>query len=370
MKISIITPAFGQLDWLRMCFASVADQIAPEVQGAESRVESRESRAALEAGKIANPSLENVKAEGGDTHATQKLEAGSWELERESQFPISNLQSPAQSPLAVEHIIQDGGTPGIEDFAREVGAEFYRDGKLVFGSRPSALDPRLYRLAIYSEADAGMYDALNKGIARMSGDLWAWLNCDEQYLPGTLAYVAGWFAAHPAVDILCGDALLTDEEGRAVSYRRIVKPELLHTRLVHLASASCSSFYRRSIVERGGLFDTQWRSIGDAEWMARMLKAGVAVKACGIALSSFAFTGINTSESPLAVQESARWQSMPDAPPSWLKRPVVLLYRIRKMLAGAYSKRSLTYSLHGMDGSGRVTRRAGNLGWGWGGTKC
>jgi len=98
----------------------------------------------------------------------------------------------------VEHIIQDGGTPGIEDFAREVGAEFFRDGKLVFGSRLSAFGPRRYRLAIYSEADAGMYDAINRGISKMEGDLWAWINRDEQYLPGTLDYVTGWFAEHPS----------------------------------------------------------------------------------------------------------------------------------------------------------------------------
>jgi hypothetical protein len=35
----------------------------------------------------------------------------------------------------VEHIIQDAGSPGIEDFAREVGADFYRDGNLVFDAR-------------------------------------------------------------------------------------------------------------------------------------------------------------------------------------------------------------------------------------------
>ena len=34
-------------------------------------------------------------------------------------------------PLAVEHIIQDAGTPGIEDFAREIGADFYRVVKQV-----------------------------------------------------------------------------------------------------------------------------------------------------------------------------------------------------------------------------------------------
>jgi hypothetical protein len=279
MKISIITPSYGQLDWLKLCVASVADQNqqlklgswkleagslggdAPAAQGvrvAESKV-----------GKIANSSLEIVDLEGGSAGNPQ-------------QSVIRNQESPIASPLRVEHIIQDGGTPGIEEYAREVGAEFYRDGLLVFGARPSTFDARLYRLAIYSESDAGMYDAINKGIAKMSGDLWAWINSDEQYLPGTLAYVARWFEGHRDADILCGDALLTDDSGKALSYRRIVTPWWHHTRLIHLSSLSCASFYRRSIVERGGVFDTGWRSIGDAEWMARMMEAGVRIEACGI----------------------------------------------------------------------------------------
>ncbi|MEI6377092.1 MAG: glycosyltransferase, partial [bacterium] len=316
MTISIITPAFGQLDWLRMCIASVADQNQSLKQGSWK----------MEDGSF-----------GGDAPAAQKIEEG-------TQSPISNLLSPARSPLAIEHIIQDGGTPGIEEFAREMGVELMLryGGELVSDLQTFELlhfrTASGYTLRVFKEPDAGMYDAINKGIARISGDLWAWLNCDEQYLPGTLAYVTKWFSRHPETDILCGDALLTDEKGYALSYRRIVTPSWLHTRLVHLASLSCASFYRRSIVNRGGLFDIQWRSIGDAEWMARMLKAGIRVKACGHLLSIFAFTGQNTSESPLASKEAAQWLLASDAPAAWMKGPVILAHRFRKLLAGSYRR--------------------------------
>jgi glycosyltransferase involved in cell wall biosynthesis len=226
MTISIITPSYGQLDWLRLCVESVADQVGTP--------------------------CESLNVKSAVTDAKQwpgQQKVGSSESNHLCTFEPSNLPT---NRLAIEHIIQDGGTPGIEEFARELGAEFYRDGKLVFGSRPSTLDPRLYRLAIYSESDAGMYDAINKGIAKMSGDLWAWINSDEQYLPGTLDYVAQWFEGHRDADILCGDALLTDDSGKALSYRRIVRPLWHHTRLVHLSSLSCASFYRRSIVDRVG----------------------------------------------------------------------------------------------------------------------
>jgi glycosyltransferase involved in cell wall biosynthesis len=343
MTFSIITPSYGQLEWLRMCVASVADQVGTQEYGKL---------------KIEDGSL------GADAPAAQGVHDG-------TQSPISNLQSPARSPLAIEHIIQDGGSTGIEEFAREVGEELMSryGGELVPDLQTYELlhlrTASNYTLRIFKEPDAGMYDALNKGIAKMSGDLWAWLNSDEQYLPGTLAYVAEWFQRHTNADILCGDALLTDEGGSAVSYRRIVSPLWRHTRLVHLASLSCASFYRRSIVERGGVFDTGWRSIGDAEWMARMLKSGIRVKACGELLSAYAFTGQNTSASRLAAQEQERWELSHDAPPQWLTLPVVLIHRLRKMLAGAYRKRTVTYALYVKDSEIRHIRKAEGVGWEW-----
>lgn len=34
--------------------------------------------------------------------------------------------------------------------------------------------------------DAGMYDAINEGLAHTKGEIFAWLNCDEQYHHGTI----------------------------------------------------------------------------------------------------------------------------------------------------------------------------------------
>jgi N-acetylglucosaminyldiphosphoundecaprenol N-acetyl-beta-D-mannosaminyltransferase len=291
------------------------------------------------------------------------------QVEVEKAAVGGNLQQSAinnsESPMEIEHIVQDGGTPGIVEFVAVLTTELgltilpSHEGESLRASKPG------YMLVLVSEADHGMYDAINRGIARMTGDLWAWLNCDEQYLPGTLPYAAEWFATHQEIDILCGDALLVDGEGRALSYRRIVPPQWLHTRLVHLSSLSCAAFYRRSVIARGGGFDTTWRSIGDAEWMARLLKAGLRVEVCHRLLSSFAFTGQNTSESPLACQEAARWRKSPDAPPSWMKVPVTIHHRMRRFLAGAYQYRSFSFSLYRNGGGDRMEYMADRIGWNW-----
>ena len=45
--------------------------------------------------------------------------------------------------------------------------------------------PRDRRVKAFIEKDSGMYDAVNRGYRRAQGDILAYLNCDEQYLPGT-----------------------------------------------------------------------------------------------------------------------------------------------------------------------------------------
>ena len=328
MKFSIITPSYGQLDWLRLCVASVADQIAPEAQ------------------------YESTKVKGGKV---QDLPT----------FEPSNLPT---NGFGIEHIIQDGGTPGILDFVKEFSGELGLTIVSNEGEESLRATKPGYTLRLYSEPDQGMYDAINRGITRMTGSLWAWINSDEQYLPGTLPFVWEWFGQNPETDILCGDALLVDGKGEALSYRRIIPPQWLHTRLVHLSSLSCASFYRRTVLSRGGNFDTTWRSIGDAEWMARLLQSGLKVKSCHKLLSTFAFTGQNTSESPRAAWEGAKWRVATDAPPPWLRIPVVIHHRIRKMVAGSYNQRTLSYSLHQKASSGRLEYVSGRIGWGWPGS--
>ena len=303
MTFSIVTPSFKQIDWLRLCVASVKDQIPPPA--------------------------------GRSENAT----------------PISHIPTSNSSTLCVEHIIQDAGSPGIEEFAREVGADFYRDGALVFASAEdgrlkmegrdssspvselqSSISP--YRIAIYCESDRGMYDAINRGLARSSGGICAWLNCDEQYLPGTLGKVAKIFAESLDLDVLLGDALLVDAKLRPVCYRRIMVPNRWHTRLDHLHSLSCAMFFKPSALPDPPL-DPRWKVIGDAVLMDHFLGSGKVVRACGELLSAYAFTGSNLSANP-EHDEHALWMEEVKWPPGCLRPLVVLHNRLRRMAHGAY----------------------------------
>src|SRR5258706_15191827 len=64
-----------------------------------------------------------------------------------------------------------------------------------------------------SEKDGGQSAALAKGFARATGDVLAWLNSDDLYLPGTLATVARVFPPEPDVGFIYGSRVVIDPGG-------------------------------------------------------------------------------------------------------------------------------------------------------------
>src|SRR5438309_8408755 len=83
-----------------------------------------------------------------------------------------------QAGVEVEHIVQDAQSD---------------DGTLDWLPQDS-------RVQAYVEKDKGMYDAVNRGWRRAKGEILAYLNCDEQYLPGGLAAVENFFRLNPRTD--------------------------------------------------------------------------------------------------------------------------------------------------------------------------
>jgi hypothetical protein len=132
-----------------------------------------------------------------------------------------------------------------------------------------------------SEPDGGQYDAINKGFARTNGEIMAWLNSDDMYVPWALAVVGEIFARFPDVEWLTTLFMLVwDETGRGVAClpeegftrRGFFRGEHLeipgrpHRRNIQQES----TFWRRSLWERaGGRVDAGLRLAGDFELWAR-----------------------------------------------------------------------------------------------------
>jgi hypothetical protein len=195
-----------------------------------------------------------------------------------------------------------------------------------------------------------MYDAINKGLRKATGQVCAYLNCDEQYLPGTLRWVADYFAVAPETEVLFGAAIVTRADGSYVCDRRVMVPTRWHTMVSgNLSIFTSSTFFRRkSVVDRGLLFDPQWRVCGDAVWALRFLDAGLRMEATNRPLSAFAETGVNMSAvgNPRAAEESRRLALLAPGAARALKPAVLLAYRLRRWWSGAYALNPHEYAVY------------------------
>jgi glycosyltransferase involved in cell wall biosynthesis len=248
-----------------------------------------------------------------------------------------------QEGVDVEHIVQDAGT----------------------GSELEAWAVQQPRLKLYVEKDNGMYDAVNRGLRRAAGDILAYLNCDEQYLPGALSEVANYFTTHPEIDVLFGDAVLVNAKGVPLSYRRVTLPSLAHLRLADLNTLTCATFFRRRLVDAGHLFPSHLKIAGDQYWVFQLLKSGIKMCVLQKPLSVFTFTGSNLSHTAGAGDERFGWLPAEEKPSRWLRLPIVVWHRLRKFVAGAYRWRTVTIEIFTRDQSDRRRKISSLVGFRW-----
>jgi glycosyltransferase involved in cell wall biosynthesis len=69
-----------------------------------------------------------------------------------------------------------------------------------------------------SERDNGQSDAINKGWKRARGDIIAYLNADDTYLPNAVEIAVNYFLQHPETGMIYGDGILSDEKGGFLEY--------------------------------------------------------------------------------------------------------------------------------------------------------
>lgn len=247
---------------------------------------------------------------------------------RNSQWLRLCVASVGDQGVPLEHIVQDAGSD---------------DGTLDWLLTDS-------RIKAFVEEDEGMYDAVNRGWRRASGEILAYLNCDEQYLEGALAKVCTFFQDHPDVDMAFGDVVVVNAAGEYLCHRKVQAPALAHTWVCHLSTLSCATFFRRRILESGRFwFDPSYRCGGDGEWMVRLLRAGVRMAPMRQFTSVFAVTGTNLSRTPRAQEE---WRRLRATAPGWMRvlAPLwIAAHRMRRLVDGSYFQKAFQFSLYTTD---------------------
>lgn len=126
-----------------------------------------------------------------------------------------------------------------------------------------------------SEKDNGQTDALNKGFARCSGEIFAYLNSDDVYMPGALQTVGKFFSEHPDAEWLTGEYEIINAEGERIQdFVTMYKRLLRHFPTVAVQSiangiAQPSTFWRASLAHKLGAFDASLRYCMDYEYWQR-----------------------------------------------------------------------------------------------------
>jgi len=198
-----------------------------------------------------------------------------------------------------------------------------------------------------SEKDNGMYDAINKGLKLATGDIIAYLNCDEQYLPGTLNKIQKFFYQYPDIDIVFGSALIVDNRGYLLSYRKAYKLRYSYIRSSFLYNLSCTMFFRRKLIDEGNFFDYNLRDVGDADFVLKALKNGYNFSIINDYLSVFIWTGKNMSLGENAKKERDILEIRYGKFNSFVKLLLNILRYIEKFISGAYfQKWPLNYSIY------------------------
>ena len=132
-----------------------------------------------------------------------------------------------------------------------------------------------HTVRITSEPDKGLYDAMNKGLVKASGDYVLFLNAGD-FLPSpqtltTVANSVGEGEELPAV--LYGETDIVDSDYRFLRHRRLQAPEVLTWRSFRHGMLVChQAFYARTDLARTYLYNTDYRHSADVDWCIRVMK--------------------------------------------------------------------------------------------------
>ncbi|HST16927.1 MAG TPA: glycosyltransferase family 2 protein [Gaiellaceae bacterium] len=179
----------------------------------------------------------------------------------------------SQTEEEVELLVQDAcSTDGTADVLTALG------------------DPRV---AVVREPDGGQADAINRGLARATGEILGWLNGDDELEPGALATVAAVFEREPSTELVYGRGAYFDGSGaRLRPYDvRAFDRRLLLTRDYILQPAA---FWRRSLWERVGPLDVNLTWGFDWDWFIRASRE-TSFRLVDVELARYGLTGENKS---------------------------------------------------------------------------
>jgi glycosyltransferase involved in cell wall biosynthesis len=160
---------------------------------------------------------------------------------------------------SIEHIVADANSSdGTKELLKEYEKKY---------------EQRNYRLKWLSEPDSGQAQAMNKGLRMATGEFVSFLNDDDAIAPTAVLEFVNVFIAHPKIDFVYGDndVVYPDGSRRRVSYRLYSLDDMVN-RGYQIPQPSV--MFRRSLLEKTGLFDESLRHVAEHDLFMRFAESG------------------------------------------------------------------------------------------------
>lgn len=198
----------------------------------------------------------------------------------------------------VEHIIVDGASTDatldrVEAYKQKSDAEDW-----------------CHEVRVKSEPDRGLYDAMNKGIQRATGQYVLFLNAGDTFPSAdTLELVAesvGEGEEPPAV--LYGDTDVVDNDGHFLRHRRLSPPRRLTWRSFMKGMLVChQAFYARTDLAKATPYDLHYRFSADVDWCIRIMRLArrrrLPMRNVGAVVVNFLDGGMTTTNHRASLKE-------------------------------------------------------------------
>ena len=198
-----------------------------------------------------------------------------YNAQRTLQRTLDSVRS--QTYPCIEHLIIDGAS---KDDTLQIAQQYQKESS--------------HEVSIQSEPDKGLYDAMNKGLQRATGDYVVFLNAgDSLYAadtietvvkaaspqPSAISHQSSDITSHPSPltseipAVIYGDTAITDDQGHFLHLREHRPPEQLSWRSFKKGMLVChQAFYARLDIASNILYDLKHRHSADVDWCIRVMK--------------------------------------------------------------------------------------------------
>lgn len=175
----------------------------------------------------------------------------------QANFLEDTIKSVISQKAEIEYLIQDGGST---DTSIDIIKKYSKDYPEI--------------ISYVSKKDGGQVNAINEGLKKTTGDIFAFINSDDFYTPGAFKVVEQYFIKHPECNWLIGNCQVSDKKFSWTFTIKHLAPIQIFPVLLHIFNwvNQPSVFFRREFMGKVGEFNPKYHYAFDYEYWLRCLK--------------------------------------------------------------------------------------------------